>query len=50
MISRMYTIIQLNVFSPSQHLRAVNLLVLHSQDVYISLETLFVCFDGISVK
>ena len=48
MISKMYTIIQLNVVS--QHLRAVNLLVSHSQDVYKSMETLFVCFDGISVK
>ena len=44
MISKMFTIIQLNVVSPPQHLRwdlrAVNLLVSHSQDVYKSLETL----------
>ena len=50
MISKMYTIIHLNVVSLPQHLRAVNLLVSHSQDVYKSLETLFVCFDGLSVK
>ena len=50
MISKMYTIICLNVVSLPQHLRAVNLLVSHSQDVYKSLETLFVCFDGLSVK
>ena len=50
MISKMYTIIHLNVVSPPQHLREVNFLVSHSQDVYKSLETLFVCFDGLSVK
>ena len=50
MISKMYTIIQFNVASPLQQLRAVNLLVPHSQDMYKSLETLFVCFDGLSVK
>ena len=46
----MYTVIQLDVVSPPQNLRAVNLLVSHSQHVYKSLETLFVCFDGISVN
>ena len=46
----MYRIIQLNAVSPPQHLRAVNLLVSHSRDVYKSLETLFVCFHGLSVK
>ena len=50
MISKMYTIIQLNVVSPPQHLGAGNLLVSHFQDVYKSLEILFVCFDGLSVK
>ena len=50
MILKMYTVIQLNVVSPLQHLRVVNLLVSHSQDVYKSLETLFVCFDDLSVK
>ena len=50
MISEMYTIIHLDVVAPPQHLREVNLLVSHSQDVYKSLETLFVCFDGLSVK
>ena len=54
MISRMFTSIQLNVVSLPQHLRrdlkAVNVLVLHSQDVYKSLETLFVCFDGLGLK
>ena len=50
MISKMYTIIRLEVVSLPQHLRAVNSLVSHFQDVYKSLETLFVCFDGLSVK
>ena len=50
MTSKMYTIIQLNVVSHQQHLRAVNLLVSQFQDVYKSLESLFVCFDGLSVK
>ena len=39
MISKLYTIIQLDVVSPPQHLKAVNLLVSHSQDVYKSLNT-----------
>ena len=38
------------VVSPPQQLRAVNLLVSHSQDLYKSLKTLFVCFDGLIVK
>ena len=50
MISKMFTVIQVNVVSPRQHVRAVNFLVSHSQEVYKSLETLFVCFDGVSVK
>ena len=50
MISNMYAIIQIDVVSPPQHLRAVNLLVSHSQDVYKALKTVFVCSDGLSVK
>ena len=33
-----------------QHLSAANLLFSHSSDVYKSFKTLFVCFDGLSVK
>ena len=33
--------------SPPQHFRAINLIVSHSQDLYKSLKTLFVCFDGL---
>ena len=46
MISKMYTVIQVNVVTRqgSKSFR------LHSQEVYKSLETLFVCFGGVSVK